>query len=122
MVTPESASLQQALLVEDGAVDVADHDALGRMAGRLDEVGDLLRLVGIAAGMDVDRRARLRRGDQGGLHHPLLGGGPRRAAADLADHAGAHVGAPGAVQDLADHLLGEVVDRRGRGSSGPGSR
>src|SRR4029077_13042699 len=30
--------------------------------------------------------------------------------ADLADHAGLHVGAPGAVQDLADHLLGEAVD------------
>jgi hypothetical protein len=28
----------------------------------------------------------------------------------IADHAGAHVGAPGAVQDLADHLAREVLD------------
>src|SRR5689334_1204548 len=48
--------LQQARLIEHGTVDVADHDPLGRMAGRLDEVGDLLRLIWIAAGMDVDRR------------------------------------------------------------------
>src|SRR6266545_2624757 len=64
----------------------------------------------MAAGMDVDRRPRLARGDEGSLHHLLLGGRPRRGAADLADHAGAHVGAPGAVQDLAHDLLGEVVD------------
>ena len=89
---------------------MADHDALGRLARRLDEVGDLLRLVGITAGMDVDRGAGFGRRDQRGLHHLLLGRGPRRLAADFADHAGAHLGAPGAVQDLADHLLGEVVD------------
>ena len=59
MVTPEFGEPQQPLLVEDGAVDVADHHALGRLARRLDEVGDLLRLVGMAAGMDVDRRAGL---------------------------------------------------------------
>src|SRR5580704_17824994 len=50
---------QQARLVEDGAVDMADHDALGRMAGCFDEIRHLLQLVGIAAGMDVDGRARL---------------------------------------------------------------
>ena len=111
MVTPESASRSRRSSSKIGAVDVADHHALGRPARRLDEVGDLLRLVGIAAGMDVDRRSRLCRGDQRGLHHALFGVGPRRRAADLADHAGAHVGAPGADQDLADHLGGEVVDR-----------
>ena len=81
------------------------------MAGRLDEVGDFLRLVGVAAGMDVDRRTCLGRGDQGRLHDALLGRGPRRGAADLADHAGAHLGVPGAMQDLADHLAGEILDR-----------
>ena len=90
---------------------MADHDTLGRMAGRPGEVRHFLRLVGIAAGMDVDRRAGLRRRDEGCSHHALLGVGPRCAAADLADHAGAHVGAPGAGQDLADHFLREVVDR-----------
>src|SRR5262249_43834998 len=48
--------------------------------------------------------------DQRRLHHALLEVRPWRLATDLADHAGAHVGAPGAVQDLADHLVGEVVD------------
>ena len=81
------------------------------MVGGLDEVGDLLRLIGIAARMDIDRSARLARGNEGRLHHPLLGRGPRRGAADLTDHARAHVGAPGAAQDLAHHLLGEVLDR-----------
>src|SRR4029079_13673459 len=56
-------------------------------------------------------RPRLRGRDQGRLHHALLGGGPRRAAADLADHAGAHLRVPGAAQDLADHLAGKILDR-----------
>ncbi len=111
MVTPELGQPQQPLFVEDGAVDMADDDALGRMAACLGEVGDLLRLVGVAAGMDVDGGSRLAGGDQRRLHHALLGVGPRRRAADLADHAGTHVGAPGAVQDLADHLAGKILDR-----------
>ena len=61
--------------------------------------------------MDVDRRTGLLCCDECRLHHPLLGIGPGRLAADLADHAGAHVGAPGTVEDLADHLGGEIVDR-----------
>src|SRR5216684_7734763 len=59
---------QQAVRVEDRAVDMAD-DGAGRVAAiGGDEVGDLLRLIGIAAGMDVERGAGLLLGDQGAAH------------------------------------------------------
>ncbi len=60
--------------------------------------------------MDVERGAGFLLRDQGAAHDALLERGPRRLAADLADDAGAHIGAPGAVAHLSNHLRGEVVD------------
>src|SRR6266851_1096718 len=101
---------QQAILVEDRTVDMADDGALGIAAIRGDEIGDLLRLVVVAAGMDIERGTGLALRDQGAAHDAFFERRPRRLAADLADDAGTDVGAPGAVAHLADHLAGEIVD------------
>src|SRR4029077_4450178 len=87
---------QQAALIEDRAVDVADDGARGIAAIRRDEIRDLLRLIVMAAGMDVERGAGLLLRDERAAHAPALERGPRRLAADLADDSGAHRAAPGA--------------------------
>src|SRR5260221_5463466 len=101
---------QQAILIEDRAVDVADDGALGIAIVRRDELGNLLGLIVVAAGMDIERGACLALRDKGAAHDAFLERGPRRLAADLADDAGTDVGAPGTVTHLADHLAGEIVD------------
>ena len=95
--------------VEDRAVDVADHDALDARAVRADEVGDLLRLIGVPAGVHVDRGAGLGLGHERGPHDLPFLVGPRGLAADLADDARADAGAPRAVPHRGDDLGGEVV-------------
>src|SRR5260221_1430339 len=63
---------QQALGVEDRAVDMADDGAPGVAVMGSDEIGDLLRLVGVAPGMDVERGAGFLLRDQGASHDALL--------------------------------------------------
>jgi hypothetical protein len=89
---------------------MADDDAVHRGAGGAREVGDLLRLVGVAAGMSIERGTRLGLCDERRAHDLLLLRRPGRLAADLADNAGARRGAPGADRDLLDDLACEVVD------------
>src|SRR5260370_35387123 len=90
---------------------MADDGALGIAAIRGDEIGDLLRLVVVAAGMDIERGPGLALRDQGAAHDAPFERRPRRLTADLADDAGTDVGTPGAVAHLADHLAGAIVDR-----------
>ena len=97
-------------MVEDGAVDMADHRALGCAVMRLDEVHHFLRLVRVAPGMDVQGCPGLPLRDDGPRHDPLFQIGPRGLAANLADHSGADVGTPGADRDLLDHFGGKAVD------------
>ena len=122
MTHPVSASLQQPPLVEDRAIDMAEDEAIHRRPARQEEIRDLLRLIFMAARMDVDGRAGFLLGDQRALHHAALQFGPWRLAADLADHAGANIGVPGPLQHLADHLGRKIVDRSRRGFACPGSR
>jgi hypothetical protein len=96
---------EEALVVEDGAVEVA-HDGARRISALgTDQIHDLLRLIGIAPRMDVERGAGLRLRDDCAAHDPLLQLGPLRLTADLPDDAGAHVGAPRAFEHLRHDLL-----------------
>ena len=111
MTHPVAASFEQPPFVEDRAVDMAEDEAIHRRAACEEEVRHLLRLIFMTARMNVDGGPGLLLGDQGALHDAALEFGPWRLAADLADHAGANVGVPGALQHLADHLRREIVDR-----------
>src|SRR5688572_4189368 len=101
---------EEALVIEDGAVEVAQDGARRISALGTDQIHDLLRLIGIASRMDVERGAGLGLSDDCAAHDPLLQVGPLSLTADLPDDAGADVGAPSPLEHLRDDLLSEALD------------
>src|SRR5205823_2113900 len=64
----------------------------------------------VPGGVEADGGAGLVVGPGGGAQHPLLLGGDVVQAADLADDAGADVGAVDALSQVVDQLVGQVID------------
>ena len=102
---------KQALFVKDRSVDVADDGAGHVGAMRPQELRDLLRLIGMPARVDGQRRTGFPLCHHGRGHDPLFQLSPRRLATNLADHPGTHVSAPGSYLNLIDHFRGEVLNR-----------
>ena len=102
---------EQPPLVKDRAIDMTEDETIHRRSARQEEVRDLLRLIFMAARVDIDGRSRFLLGDERALHDAALEFSPWRLTADLADHSGANVRIPGSLQHLADHLCRKIVDR-----------
>ena len=95
-------------------VAVAGHDPLRRQALRQQHVepGERIELVGVRGPMHVDGHARRERRLRRRSKDLLLVRRHRRAAAHLADDPAADPRLPHPDGQLADHLLGQLVDRR----------